>query len=105
MANLFNKRSHEGNHDYVKNLVDNLGGVNKLRKGNDEFHKVIIRLDQEHAGLMEKYPDKWVAMGKDGVIAVGDSMEEVFAEVESAGLSGSEFEVEFLDSEPPDLIL
>ena len=30
-----------------------------------------------------------------GVLTVSDSMEQVFAEVESAGLSGSEFECNF----------
>ena len=93
------------NKDYVKEVIGSVGGVRALREGNEEFHEVILRMDKEYDSLIKNHPDKWVAVGKDGVLAVGDSMEDVFAEVESAGLSGSEFEVAFLDSEPPDLIL
>ena len=105
MANLFNKSNHLWDQAYVEEIVDNLGGVKALREGKDEFHQVVSRMDEERASLVKEHPDKWVAMGKDGVLAVGDSMEDVFGAVESAGLRGSEFEVEFLDSDPPDLIL
>ena len=36
---------------------------------------------------------------------MADSLEDVFAKVESAGLRDSEFEVEFLDTDPADLLL
>ena len=36
---------------------------------------------------------------------VSDSMKEVFAAAESADLAGSEFMVEFLDTDPLDLIV
>jgi hypothetical protein len=62
-------------------------------------------MEQENEALTAQYPNQWVAVGKDGVLAVRDSMEEVFAAVESADLRGSEFVVEFLDTDPPDLIL
>ena len=89
----------------VYELIKELGGVKALRDYKAQFHQVVLRLDQERTNLLDKYPNKWVAVGRDGVLAVADSMEDVFAEVESMGLSGSEFEVEFLDSDPPDLIL
>ena len=90
---------------HIKEVIGSLGGEKASRERKDLFHEVLMRMDKEYPTLMDKYADKWVAVGKDGVLAVADSMEEVFAEVESAGLSGSEFEVEFLDSEPPNLIL
>jgi hypothetical protein len=89
----------------VKEVIDGLGGVKAMLDGVGEFHEVVLRMDKERAALIEKYPDKWVAMGKDGVLAVGDSMEDVFVAVESRGLSGLEFEVEFLDTDPTALIL
>lgn len=90
---------------YLKGILQEAGSVKTLRERQDEFHQVVLRLEKERTVLMDQYPDKWVAVGKAGVLAVADSMEEVFAEVESKGLSGSEFEVEFLDSNPTDLIL
>ena len=90
---------------HVHEIIAELGGVKALRQGKDEFHEVVLRMDKEYTALKERYPNKWVAVGKDGVLAASDSMEEVFAAVESADLGGSEFMVEFLDTDPPDLIV
>jgi hypothetical protein len=98
-ANLLFHEAH------VNEIILELGGVKALREGKDEFHQAVLHMDKEYTALMEKYPNQWVAVGKDGVLAVRDSMEEVFAAVESADLRGSEFVVEFLDTDPPDLIL
>ena len=73
-----------------------------MRERNDDIHQVVVQLDRKRANLTKKYPNKWVAAGEDGVLAIEDSMEEVFAQVESACLNGSEFEVELLDPDPPD---
>lgn len=105
MSELANSERHPFDESHVKRILQEVGGVKVLRERQDEFHQAVLRLEKERTALMEKYPDKWIAVGKAGVLAVADSMEEVFAEVESKGLNGSEFEVEFLDSTPPDLIL
>ena len=89
----------------VQGIIDRLGGVEALREGREEFHEAVLRMNQERGALMELYPDQWVAVGQNGVIAVAGSLEDVLARVESAGLRDSEFEVEFLDTDPADLLL
>ena len=37
--------------------------------------------------LTEDYPNKWISMGKDGVVSIGDSIEEVVAATEAKGVS------------------
>ena len=44
-------------------------------------------------------------MGRDGVLAVGDTMNEVLEEIERQGADSGETVVEFLDTSPPLLIL
>ena len=44
-------------------------------------------------------------MGQKGVLAIGDSMDEVLREVESQGLRGADVVIDFLDTDPPLLIL
>ena len=44
-------------------------------------------------------------MGQKGVLAIGDSMDEVLREIESRGLNGADLVIEFLDTDPPLLIL
>ncbi len=89
----------------VKAIIDRLGGVEALQEGRDDFNEAVLRMNRERSALMELYPDQWVAVGRNGVIAVADSLEDVFARVEAAGLQDSEFEVEFLDTDPADLLL
>lgn len=105
VSNGASNRKESPKQTSIGEIIERLGRGKVLREKKEEFHQVISRMDKEYPTLMDQYPDKWIAVGKDGVLAVADSMEEVFAEVESRGLSGSEFEVEFLDSNPPDLIL
>ena len=60
---------------YVRAVIEELGGVRELTVGMREYHEIVARMRAERAALTERYPDRWVAMGRDGVIAVGDSMD------------------------------
>ncbi len=91
--------------DYVEEIIEGLGGAKVLMDEMDEYHQIVARMRKEYPSLVERHPDKWVAMGKDGVLAVGDSIDEVLKEVEGRGLHGTDVVVEFLDTDPPLLIL
>ena len=91
--------------DYVKEIIEGLGGVRALMDEMDEYHEIVARMRKERPSLVERHPDKWVAMGQKGVLAIGDSMDEVLREVESQGLHGSDVVIDFLDTDPPLLIL
>ena len=90
---------------YVMSVIESLGGAQKMADEMREHSKIWKRMRAEHAALMEQYPDKWVAMGKEGLLAVGDSMDEVIEEVESQGIQEEGVVIEFLDTDPPILIL
>lgn len=91
--------------DYVKEVIEGLGGAKVLMDEMDEYHDIVARMRKERPGLVERHPDKWVAMGQKGVLAIGDSMDEVLREVESRGLHGVDVVIDFLDTDPPLLIL
>ena len=71
----------------------------------DEYREIVARMRKERTDLLERHPDKWVAMGQEGVLAVGESMDEVLSEVEGRGLHGADLVIEFMDTDPPLLIL
>ncbi len=98
-------KSNLNDEAYVRTVIEELGGVRELAAGMREYREIVSRLRAERAALTERYPDKWIAMDRDGVIVVGDSMDEVLDEVESRGLCGGDVAVEFLDTTPPLLIL
>ena len=62
------------------------------------------RMWDERESLTEKYPGKWILMGEDGILALGESLEKVIAEIDSRGISRDEIVVEYLDSNPPPMM-
>ena len=90
---------------FFADLLDQIGGVEALREGADEFHQAVTRMWTERDSLVERHPRKWVAMSKDGVVSVGDSIEEVLFVVEDRNIGSSEVVVEYLDPNPSTLIL
>lgn len=90
---------------YIRQIIEEAGGFQAFRKQMDDFRDCQIRLDKERAALMEKYPDKWVAMGKDGVAAVNDSQLGLLSEIDGQGLDRNAVAVEYLDTDPTPLIL
>ncbi len=91
--------------EYVIALLKSRGGTAGLKKRLDEFDRIYHRFDEERENLVEKHPRKWVAMSKDGVITLGNSMQEVADEARSRGYGGSDFILQFLDPDPPVLLI
>ncbi len=90
---------------YVRELVESMGGPGAIIASIREYGLIVERMWAERAALTKAHPNRWVAMGRDGVLAVGDSMDEVLEEVESQGIRGGDIVIEFLDTDPPLLIL
>ena len=91
--------------DSAVETIEALGGVEGIRKGFAEMDAAWRRMDRESDTLLKLYPDKWVAMSKDGVVAVGDSLEGIFDKVDELGLRRNSIKVKFIASKPQKLIL
>ena len=59
----------------------------------------------ERDSLVERHPGKWVAMGKDGVVSVGDSIEEVLSVADAENASRPEMVIEYLVPNPATPVL
>lgn len=86
-------------------MIDEMGGPGALIDDLEEFRKLHARMTREYPRLLQKYPNKWVAMGKDGVVAAGATRTQVLEAVDRRGIARSETVVEFMDTDPPVLIL
>ena len=86
-------------------MIELMGGAEALRKSSFDFEHVTERFRQERKTLVQKYPHKWVLVSRDGVLAVGDTSEEVRSFAESRGLINPQVIVEYLNPNPPALIL
>ena len=91
--------------EYAREVILGDGGVEVFIREMEEFHDAVTRLWDEFDTLMEKYPDKWVVMGKDGLLAACDSRKEVLSAIEPVRARGDAYIVEFLDTDPEPLVL
>lgn len=91
--------------EYVRELVEEMGGPEAIIEGLREYGLIVERMWAERAALTEAHPNQWVAMGKDGVVSIGDSIDSVIEDAAGKGLRGSDLVIEFLDTDPPLLIL
>ena len=86
-------------------MIEEMGGAHSLIDDLAEFRQLRIRMSAEHAALIEQYPNRWVAVGLDGLIAAGDSEDEVLEAIDEKGIPRSDVVLEYLDTDPPVLIL
>ena len=62
-------------------------------------------MDEEREQLTAKHPHKWVVMSNNGVLAIGDTLEQVLEEIEDGGKRPRNVFVDFMDPDPMDMIL
>ena len=86
--------------EYVKAALRNQGGHKATMEQMDRSRKIQRLMWDEQDALMEKYPGKWVVMGEGGVLALGDSLNEVICEIDSRGIGRNEVAVERLSPFP-----
>ena len=91
--------------DIAVQVIKESGGAKGIRAGLTESQAAWRRMDQEKQTLLRTYPNKWVAMSKDGVVAADDSLEGVFVRVEESGLLRNAVKVGFIDADPKTIIL
>ena len=86
-------------------MIEDMGGIGAFIEDLTEFHELHASMNAQRPCLIEKYPGRWIAVGLDGVLAVEDSEEAVLQVAESLGVCSSDILVEFMDTDPPMLIL
>lgn len=102
---MITSQSERPNADDFEEMLAQLGGARALRDDPNNFRKAVERLWDERDSLIERHPNRWVSMGKDGVVSIGESIEEVVSDTEAKGVSTADVIVELLDPEPEALIL
>ena len=90
---------------FLMELVEEMGGAGAILDDLCEFREIVDRLWEDRGELMERYPDRWVAVGREGAVAVGDTLRAVLDEVERLGIARRDVVVDHLDPNSPVLIL
>ena len=84
----------------------------KLAENNEEIVALIAageeigrRLDRDFDQLMDKYPNQWVAVSKDGLVAHHRELDGVRALYKAAGYNGNQVDLKYMDPDPHPQIL
>ena len=93
------------NHITIDEIIAQAGGFEEFENALREFEALNLRMDSDLRILTEKYPYKWVTMGKNEFFQAGDLLQSVCEAARNEGLGSSEYAVRFLDPAPPVLIL
>ncbi len=81
------------------------GSGDPMDEEEADYEAAWLRIDQERETLTQQYPDKWIAMGKDGVVAVGVTLDDVVAKVDAQGVRRGSVDIKFMDTDPSPMLL
>lgn len=89
----------------IRGIVEQLGGVEKILKEFEKFKANTDFFRDNHKFLVEKYPNKWVAIQDEGVVATSRSLKGLMSIMKKAGIETETCYVQFLDPNPKPQIL
>lgn len=90
---------------YAERWAASLGGVPAIIARAQEFEKVVYRMMDERPALLLRYPYRWVGMAPGDAFAVGDTLYEVIDELKRIDAPMHSAIVEYMDPDPPVLII
>ena len=70
-----------------------------------EYEKAGLRLEQDYDQLMKEYPNQWVAVSKDGLVAHHQEVSDVIATCRAAGYESHQVEMKYMDPNPRPLFI
>ena len=89
----------------MREAIEEMGGADRVHDEIVAYSRRVQRLDARWKQLLEEYPDKWVAVANDEIVAVGNTLDEVLRATDEQGVPRADVVVEFLDTNPISLIL
>ena len=89
----------------IEKILAQFGSREERLKQLREFNEACVRLYGEYDSLLEKYPNKHVAMNHEGRLFVADTLDDLLAEFKSQGVDDDGYCFKFLDPDPGILIL
>ena len=89
----------------AKRLIEDFGDPAEVAAGFERYERLFKRMDTERKELVKIYPDQWVAMSEDGIVAAADTMDEMFKLVKEKGIPRDDVFHAYMDTNPQPWIL
>lgn len=79
--------------------------VKYMRNMLEDHEALEMSFQKAYPSLLRDHPDRWVAWGKEGIVGVSDSQDDLLRKMRDRDLVAKDIVVEYLDSDPTALIL
>ena len=80
-------------------------GARYMRTMLEEHDALEMSFHKAYPSLLQEHPDRWVAWGRDGIVGVSDSQDDLLRKIRARKLMAKDVVVEYIDSDPTALIL
>ena len=86
--------------DSIEDVIESFGDLHALAAEMDSFRELAIRVESRRSELLSEYPDQWIAVSRDGIVATADSRDELFDLQSEKRIRKEEVYHDFLDTTP-----
>ena len=71
----------------------------------DKFENLVLEMESRRSEIPLKHPDLWMAIGKDGVVANADTMNDLFSLLDEKGIRREDVLHDYMDTNLRTLLL
>lgn len=89
----------------IEDAIRNFGDLDQLAAEMDSLRELAISVEGRRNELITEHPDQWVAVSKDGVVAVARTRRELFELLEEQRIRPDDVYHDYLDTNPRTLLL
>ena len=89
----------------VAEMLQECGGIDQVLQDMRSVKSSHVAFSEQHRDLTQEYANQWVAFHEGKRVAVGESLDAVFAETDSKSIPRGKMFVRFLDPVPTVMIL
>ena len=90
------EKSDNETHREIPEWLDKMGGESALIEGFIRAEELDNLIEEQYHDLVEKYPDKWIAMPDSGELIVAESTKELLAKLDELGIDPADVATKFI---------
>ena len=89
----------------IEDVVRNFGDLHEMAAEMDSYRELAISVEGRRGKLLSDYPDQWIAVSRDGVVAAADTRDELFGLLAEKSIRPEDIYHDYLDTRPRTLLL
>ena len=89
----------------IEDVIRNFGDPLELAAEMDSYRELAISVEGIRGKLLSDYPDQWIAVSGDGVVAAADSRDELFGLLAEKRIRPEDVYHDYMDTRPRTLLL